>query len=344
MTVRYVPFLRWKSGEKEALRNLSPTARLNVVPFFLLGADNFKDKKATKKSSSIPAPSVFAMEALGSWGTAPFFLDASPLPNDASGAHPLTNIASSVLSSGGQPIPATSLNASPAYSAAVQSVVHTQQLGVALRVTLSEMTSAPSWLPSWPFPLPETDLIVDLADSAESVLALGAAVNTAFASLASAAVWRSVTLAGTSIPENFSKLAAGNYTRPRFEAQLWSQVANSGLFYQLDYGDYATVSTATPAPNIAWGYPITVKYTLVADYLICRGVKTTGVGSQDMGPQLVKHAKFILGFAGRGRLATCWADDTIDKIAGGTQSPKALAHWVSLAVNRHIELVRSVLP
>jgi hypothetical protein len=343
MSARYVPLLRWKSGEKTALRSLSSSSRSNVSPFILLGADNFKDKKATKNAAGVPAPAVFAAEIFASWGASTFFLDASPLLVAPGATHPLLAIAANVASLGGILVPALTLAPSPAYASAVQAVVSMYGNGVALRVTLAEMTSTSSWLASWPYPQGTTDLIVDVGDSSENVLALGSAVNTAFATLAGGTAWRSVTLAGTSIPENFSGLASGNYTRPRFEAQLWAQVVASGLSYQLDYGDYATVSTATPAPGIAWGYPITVKYTLPADFLICRGVRTTGVGAQDMGPQLIKHAKFISNYSARARRA-CWADDVIDKIANGSHEPKGLAFWVSIAVNRHIELVRSVLP
>jgi hypothetical protein len=344
MSTTYVPLLRWKRGERAALSALSPSGKSSVRPFVLLGADNFRDKKATKSASAVSAPAVFASEVLAAWGPSTFFLDASPLPLSAGGAHPLAAIGAALASTGATMVPATSLLASTPYSQAVAAVRASTNSGVCLRISLAEMTSAATWIGSWPFSLAETDLLVDIGDSADSVLALGSAVNSAFATLASGAAWRSVTLAGTSIPENFTGLAAGLYTRPRNEAVLWNQIRTAGLPYTLGYGDYATVSTATPAPGIAWGYPITVKYTLANDFLVCRGVRTKGIGSKDLATQLRGHAKSIKGYPGCGPLGYCWADNTIDDIATGRREPSGLEFWVRISVNRHIELVRSVLP
>jgi len=67
MDIRYVPNLRWKRGEKNALRDLSVAGRENVLPLFLIGSDQFKPKKATTKKAEVPAPLVFAQEIFNCW-------------------------------------------------------------------------------------------------------------------------------------------------------------------------------------------------------------------------------------------------------------------------------------
>jgi hypothetical protein len=177
-----------------------------------------------------------------------------------------------------------------------------------------------------------------------TVAALGAAVTHTFATLHAANQWRTVTVSGTSMPENFSGYVAGLHTIARAEWNLWQGLAAAALPYRIDYGDYATVATVPAPAGIAWGYPINVKYTLNTDFLICRGVGTTGYGGVDMDRQLLGHAGRIVAYPTRGRIATCWADQKIEDIVSGRDSPGNLESWVQISVSRHIELVRSRLP
>ena len=146
------------------------------------------------------------------------------------------------------------------------------------------------------------------------------------------------------MPENFTGLVAGKHIIPRSEVALWQMLAAAQLPYQIDFGDYASISTTPPPSGIAWGFPINVRYTLATDFLVCRGVATTGFGGVDMAPQLTSHANTIRQHAGRTPLAHCWADGVIDAIAANGASPQGLEHWVQLGVNRHVELVRHLLP
>jgi hypothetical protein len=195
-----------------------------------------------------------------------------------------------------------------------------------------------------PFPLSDVDLIADFSSDIGTVAALGPALDTAFATLHAGTTWRSVTVAGTSMPDNFTGVTAGTYSIPRREFSLWQHLSGVGLPYELDYGDYATVPVNAPPSNIRWGFPINVKYTREADFLICRGVGTTGFGGVDMDVQLLGHAQTIVGAPNRAPLAHCWADGQIDQIAAGSIGPGNLESWVRLSVNRHIERVRASLP
>ena len=146
------------------------------------------------------------------------------------------------------------------------------------------------------------------------------------------------------MPDNFAGMTKGLHLFKRSEWRLWRDLASAKLPYAVGYGDYATVAI-NPAPEgIAWGYPINVRYTLDDEFLICRGVGTTGPSGVDLDVQLLSHAKSIVKYPTRHPLAHCWADTTIDKIATGAAPTQGLEHWVQLAVNRHIELVVSSLP
>jgi hypothetical protein len=235
------------------------------------------------------------------------------------------------------------LGANESYEAAVLNLAQTNECGVALTVDLREFTSAAQWVPSWPHAIEQTDLIVDLADKVAVVSDLGSALDLAFRNLHCATKWRSVTVAGTSMPENFGDYDMDNvHLIERMEWTLWQQLISLSLPYRLDFGDYATVAIMPPPPNIAWGFPINVRYTLPTQFLICRGVRTRGEKAKDLDKQLIAHAKRIVEYRNRCRL-DCWADCTIDKIAA-RELKGNLESWVTIAVNRHIERVRTDIP
>lgn len=345
MTYRYVPILRWKRGERVGVQHLSAAARQDVFPLFVLGRDRYVGRAATRNRAEITPPNVFASEISAIWGTASFYLDAIGVPANPAGRHPLTSIGARARARGLSLIPATRLDASQPYQAAVRSLVQTDKRGLALKVDLNEFASATNWMAAWPYQPSETDLIVDFADNVASVTALGAAIDQVFTGLHAGRQWRSVTMSGTSMPENFAGYVAGQYLIPRAELALWQRLSTlRRLPYRLDFGDYTTVPVIPPPTGIRWGFPINVRYTLPQEFLICRGVQTTGPGAVDMDVQLIGHAQAITAHPSRTLLANCWGDTRVDRIAAQANGPQGLEHWVRIGVNRHIESTRSILP
>lgn len=342
--IRYIPILRWKRGERVGLQNLSPPAKTRVAPLFLLGSEQFKVKPATQSQAAMPASSAFAQEVLLSWGTSPFYLDCSSLLAGPGQSHPLIAIGASARSSGLTMVPVANLGVTPQYMAAVQAVDTIDNRGVCLRVDMQEAFSVSAWLHQWPFQTGRTDLVIDFGENVATAAALGALLDTMFLGINAHGVWRSVTLAGTSMPQNFTGFTAGQHLIPRIEAQLWNRMTALPLSYQLDFGDFTSVTTGVTPTNIAWGYPINAKYTLPNEFLILRGVKTTGPSGVDMDVQLIGHAGAVRAYSPRHRIPNAWSDDTIDQIATGAAQPKGLEHWVQLGVNRHIELMHAILP
>ncbi len=292
----------------------------------------------------MPPADALAMEIRTVWGVKPFYLDASQVPPNSSGKHPLTELDEAARLLKLKMIPATYLGARPEYQSAVHSLNLLDGRGIALRVDLHKFATAGAWAPNWPAPLGKVDLIADFAANVSAVHALGAGLDPVLKLLHEGAQWRSVTLMGTSMPENFAGYKAGPQEIPRREWELWQRVSSMGLHYHVDYGDYTTVPVIPPPEGIRYGFPINVRYTLSKSFLICRGVRTRGPEAEEMDAQLQKHAKAIVAYPTRGKLARCWADATIDDIASDEASPANLPIWVRYSVNRHIELVRYMLP
>ena len=346
MVYRYIPILRWKRGEQAACRILTPAGRVDVSPLFIVGANRYVGKTATARHVALPPAALLASQMLASWGVTPFFLDCSLVLSPATSPHhPLVDVADECRSLGLQMIPATQLSASSDYESAVATVSSVDGRGVALRIDLEQLASIGTWASAWPHPPSATDLIIDFGDNIENVGALGSAIDPLFLNLPASGSWRSVTISGSSMPENFAGFTAGLHTLPRREWGLWQRLSTiTGLPYRLNYADYATVPLVPPPSGIRWGFPINVKYTLPNAFLICRGVRTVGPTAIDPDRQLVSHANSIYSYPARNRVGSCAADDLIDAIAALSAPPKNLEHWVQISINRHIELVRRLLP
>jgi len=342
--IRYIPILRWKRGERVGLERLTPAAKSRTTPLILLGSEQFKVRPATQHHAAVPAPSAFVQEVLQSWGTSAVFVDASSLPSLPGQAHPLTAIAASARGQGVTIVPVANLGVSASYLVAIQGADAIDHRGVCLRIDMQEAFSLSTWLSQWPFQPGQTDLIIDFGENVATAALIGQQLDAMFLSVNSLGAWRYITMAGTSMPQNFTGYTAGSHLILRVEAQLWNRLVALPLGYQLDFGDFTSVTTGVTPSNIAWGYPINVKYTLPSHFLIHRGVRTTGPSGVDMDVQLRSHANGIAAYSPRHRVTGAWSDDTIDQIAIGSAQPKGLEHWVQLGVNRHIELMHAILP
>lgn len=342
--VNYVPMLRMKRGELVALQHVRPLTKAKITPFLDVSSDRFRGTKATSKKPAVSAPDAIAEAIQKHWGSGKIFIDASKVAASAVSSHPILDIANACSASGISMVPATQLSADAAYQADISKIVSKFGQGMCLKIDLAEMAAASAWIGALPVSPSDIDLIVDLGSNVSTALSMSSAVASTFSGLSAGSKWRSVTMVGSSMPENFSGYAKGSYLINRDEATLWNSVVKSGLPYSLDYGDFATVAVTAPASGIAWGFPINARYTLEDEFLICRGVKTTGPSAVDMETQLVDHAKSIVAHPKRAPIAGCWADKQIDSIAATSSGQGNLEKWVNFGVNRHIELVRHLLP
>lgn len=352
--MKYVPLLRWKRGEQIALSALTNSARENISPLILLANEQFKQRKATAKIEARTAAKAFCDEVSSAWGADEIKLYAGELnPVGEGDPSPLVAIGEEAAKAGLAIVPVVRFSDPEDYQTAAAEMARSMIGAIGLRITLAEMGDAADWID---LVSPEsTDLIVDLGDKIDAAAALGTLLADAFARLRDGPSWRSVTIAGSSIPDDFSGVAAGAHRIQRKELAVWRALRERALPYNLFFGDYATVSPNARAPGVRWGYPINVKYTLKNEFHICRGIRTIGfppkkdgtpardVPTKDMGSQLIGHAKTIVALRDRDALPDCWGDAQIDAIARGDIGPGGLAEWVQYSVNRHIELTSTLV-
>nr|WP_077397977.1 hypothetical protein [Leptospirillum ferriphilum] len=73
MRYRYVPFLRWKRGERHGVKNLSPQTKQGITPLFILDSENYKERKETKNNPAITPSAHIAKELFSIMGKTSFY-------------------------------------------------------------------------------------------------------------------------------------------------------------------------------------------------------------------------------------------------------------------------------
>ena len=140
-TSRYVPILRWKRGEKIALRHLQPADRAIVTPLIELVPTNFK---LGQDGSDTPAMALEreAKEIKKNWGPAPFYIDfdhvEQSIPPINGVMHPLEYLAGKVEAEGLRLISVTGLGRRDEYQNAVKRVASSGR-GVCVRLAPHEV-------------------------------------------------------------------------------------------------------------------------------------------------------------------------------------------------------------
>ncbi len=122
----------------------------------------------------------------------------------------------------------------------------------------------------------EVDLLLDLGPVEGDVAVRGGArlVLSLLRDLPDVADWRTVTVAAGAFPVDLSQFQANVIgARPRYDAQLFDQVRRRRLPRQPDYGDYAI---AHPSLTLGQAFPPPpqLRYTVAEHWLVLKGRRT----------------------------------------------------------------------
>ncbi len=344
----YVPLLRWRMGEYQALERLGPVQKAATVPLLELLPPDYDFELRKPKKDIDDHLRLFGPRVFKKWGTQPALVDAgrlNPASRMADDRHPLTYLFDEARALGSRPIPVTTLDRDTPYQEAVRFIDALDLRGAALRCTLAEAldpdfnSNVEALLDRLEIEVNALDILIDLETPAfdpQDIL-----VNVIIAALSSATVIadaRSVTLLATSFPDTLANLTLAFQQIPRREWMLYKAVIAvlpAGM-RRPGFGDYgiAALNFAQGDMRFMRSSP-NIRYTIDDAWMIARA-RGAPRGSNQAYPSLCGLVTGSGAYLGRGYSA---GSEYIDNCRTGAASRGNSTTWKWVGTNHHITKV-----
>ena len=251
----YVPCLRWRLAERQALAALSDKAKDLVVPLITIPDLEFDFEDGTPKKTVGEHVGTFPKRYKEKWKTRKAWIDADlkiqteVMPD---GRPVFTFVFDEIRKFKADAMPVASLDCTPKVVAQIAAIVATDKKGVGIRARIEHVMKASfgasldALLKSLKVTPEETDLIVDLGTpNYEPYAAFAAALAMALAKIPNLAAYRNFILVGCAFPDTLKEVASAGrlYRASRLEILCrTSRQASEGPARPPMFGDYATVN------------------------------------------------------------------------------------------------------
>ncbi len=340
-TTQYVPVLKWRQGEYQALFRLDAAVKDRIVPLIEVTPPEW-DFELAKQAKSIDEHLVkFAPRLKQKWGERLAYLYAGHIPDGqtmADGSHPVTYLLDSARAEGGRLIPVTTLTRPATFQNAVKNAIAVDGRGFALRCGLEELTD-----PDFSNNLATLCAILGTSlSNVDVILDLGApAFQSGFAHMISAVInytpalsaVRNLVVVATAFPEQFKAVPTLLVTFPRREWDLYKEIIGLAPARIPVFGDYAIAVPELVSGDMRLLKPsATVRYATNGAWIIAKGtnVRDNGFGQfQNCCAAIRKDAAYLGPSYSPGSqyIADC---------SVGTVSTGNLTTWRWVGTNHHI--------
>lgn len=344
----YVPCLRWKMGEYQALLQLSSRARQRIMPLIEIPEIGF-DFETGKNSKTIDEHlSKFGKRLKVKWGRADCFVDMQHIDDSermANGQIPSDFIFHDLRVKGIQATPVIGINANIEPQSEVYRTAKIDGQGFCLRVTLEQVVQpdfvdkVKRLLQMSNLSFGQFDFVLDLiSPNFEPLDGFAGLLTTIIKNIPHRDRWRSFVLVGTSFPSSLTGVKSGLSILPRNEWRLYKLLARlleeSNIRIPI-FGDYVinNPEILTIDPRIMKP-KANIRYTIDDNWLIARGenVKDYGLAQhQELCKLVVNSSKFNGSSFSNG-------DKYISDCANGTASTGNLTTWRQMGTNHHLEM------
>lgn len=345
----YVPALRWRQGEYQALWKLATAVKEKVVPLVTIPPVEFDFELHQPKKSVHEHVFPFVVRYQKKWGTYPAWIALDPEISAGcmnSGQHVLDYIFDGLRPSGALAIPALPLTADSASLNAASRATALDGRGGAVLLRLEDlMTGNPrkavvNFAAALGINLDELDVIIDLrAPNFEPYAAFANALIAALKRLGNLNEVRNLVLIGTAIPSSFSQIAKGTDEFPRHDWLFFRTLVGmlpSGMRH-LNYGDHTVVHPEFTAQDMRMVRPSgKIIYTAPTIYATRKGGVFRGNEAQMLGhcSAITKEPRFVFRGGSFSLGDDYIADCANAKVGTGNQTT-----WKWVAINHHITTV-----
>lgn len=340
----YVPALRWRQGEYQALAGLAAVAKDRTVPYVTIPEVEYDFELRQPKKTVQEHVHPFAARFNAKWGQRPAWVGVhqsifgKPMGD---GRDIFTYVFEALRAFQANAMPVVPLDAPPTMVASVAEVVATDGLGAAITVRLEDLmkpdasTRIEALAASISLSLTEVDLVIDLgAPGFEPYNTFAAALIAAIQKLGDLHAFRNFVVIGTAIPETFKDVARGADQLARHDWLFYQTLLGKlppGM-RQPNFGDYTIVHPEFAPMDMR---KIKSSGKLVYTTSMAWEVRKGGAFRGNEG-QMHDHCSSIVAsgkFSGAGFSS---GDDYIAKCAARTAKPSNQTRWKFVAINHHI--------
>lgn len=353
----YVPILRWKKAEKDALEALDPNIRNQIAPLFeFIMPPPIRDKKEFKKvvkesktvftdrlSKTIedinkcsPGGTVYVDVHLVDWdlrvSTLKYILDSANECNAI--IIPVTHILPVLGTETDKKVRMTAIDY--AKSGAAGLCIRIDRISLDEATLVSDIND---FVRGNGLAFENTDLLIDLGVIDEDDEALMIAEK--LAALPNLQEWRNVIVTGGAFPKDLSKFEKHSYHKlPRYDWKLWKDLYAARTLDRIPvYSDYTIQHPIFYGNVLTTNVSASIRYTNDTQWEVMRGEglnNETGAGHR----QYIAHAQTLVrrGFY-KGK-DCCFGDLYIYERSGpeneNTGTPTT---WLKAGINHHLTMV-----
>jgi hypothetical protein len=337
----YVPILRQKAAETQALSSLSSEDKMQMTPLIelpptLLAAKNRKGSLFTETAKQIA----------GYWGQSPLFIDfflIDPLFKAPEGKHPLCLLFEIAKALHLSLIPVTGLNRSDDYQRAVGRVIATDPRGVCIRLSEADLRNPAldkalrrlmSKLKVEPY---QVDILVDFGMMGAENMKLSEICNR----LPSLSLWRTFTVACGSFPKDLTALEKNlQHELPRRDWLYWFNQIKDGpvLPRRPSFGDYTIQHPVYSEPPKGGNPSASIRYTADNYWVIMRGEGLRNEGGPGFA-QYWANASLLSGRTEFKGPEFSKGDEYIYNVGQQTKKTGNPRTWLFAGINHHLALV-----
>ncbi|MBI5430733.1 MAG: beta family protein [Nitrosomonadales bacterium] len=338
----YVPILKWRQGEYQALSRLDEEKKSFIVPLIVIPPVEYDFEETRPKKTVQEHVETFPKRLLAKWGKRKALIDIHNSLESASmdgGARVIDFIFAELRKNGCIAVPVVKLSRTEEFTKLVKHIVNEDKIGVCIRITLPELMSIElnskmqGLVHYLGLNFSQVDLVIDLEQpkSFEPYPAFSKALTNAIGKIADLNNFRSLTLAATSVQLSAIKKPGGELTR--HEWGLYQQLATDLKGIRVpSFGDYAIESPEFLELDMRHVKPAgKIVYTGDGVWFVPKGTAFRGNESQ-----MTVHCQSIVDsvhWCGSGYSS---GDKRISDTLSGAEGTGNLTVWKQVGVSHHL--------
>lgn len=342
---KYIPILKAKAGEFEAVLNLSSNTRSSITPFF-----DIPQKKGVKGVAADKYLCDTASKLVKTWGTSPFFVDIFDFhPNIRCGQnmHPLTRLGREFDAYNAKMIPVFGLDRDDDYFDAISKLSRLKESGLCIRVLEDDgdLESPEELLEQildidHRLGLPKLNkyILIDLRSLIGKSLAENQfKIFEAIKLVSEQCSPQKIIIAGSNYPSDVSDIDTDSLGAiSRKEITLWKHITGIiGDNNKLCFGDYGIVHPDFRQSRPSKNQNAKIRYAQPEQWVVARGHKLSDTPGKE---QFHKLAKDLLDRIATSSTTSSWGEDRIKQCAYGLAGLGNATNRVAIDLNHHISI------